>query len=107
MKSVTFAPWPSFDREVVDAVRDVLVSGKVANGRGITSMFLRKSMPNIWAWRTRSPWPMGRSRWMSRFVSWVVGPGDEVVVTSRSFVASAGRVTWLRLRLCAVRKRSI
>ena len=39
MKKPSFAPWPSFDREIVEAVKGVLVSGKVSQWTG----------PNVYA----------------------------------------------------------
>ena len=39
MKKPNFAPWPSFDREIVKAVSDILRSGKVSQWTG----------PNVYA----------------------------------------------------------
>ena len=39
MKKPTFAPWPGFDREIIDAVERVLRSGKVSQWTG----------PNVYA----------------------------------------------------------
>ncbi|WP_442592951.1 DegT/DnrJ/EryC1/StrS family aminotransferase [Parapusillimonas sp. JC17] len=92
MLETSFSPWPSFTDEEADAVRDVILSNKV----------------NYWTGRE------GR-RFEQEFAAWAgceyavalangtlaldaalkaldIGPGDEVIVTPRSFIASVSTV---------------
>ncbi len=92
MKKPDFAPWPSFDREIIDAVRAVLLSGKVNQWTG----------PNVYAFEKEYAEYLGVKHAVAMANGSVtldvalrilgVGPGDEVVVPSRSFVASASCV---------------
>ncbi len=92
MSNVKFAPWPSFDEEIVEAVKEVLVSGKVNQWTG----------PNVYAFEKEYAAYLGVKHAIAMANGSVtldvalkvlgIGPGDEVVVTSRSFVASASCV---------------
>jgi dTDP-4-amino-4,6-dideoxygalactose transaminase len=92
MNKPTFAPWPSFDQEIVDAVSDILRSGKVSQWTG----------PNVYAFEREYARYLGVDHAIAMANGSVsldvalkvlgIGPGDEVVVTSRSFVASASCV---------------
>ena len=92
MKKPTFAPWPSFDREIREAVDKVLRSGKVSQWTG----------PNVYAFEKEYARYLGVKHAIAMTNGSVtmdialkllgVGPGDEVVVTCRSFVASASGV---------------
>ena len=89
MKKTKFAPWPYFDAEIVEAVKDVLVSGKVNQWAG----------RQVYAFEQEYARYLGVSHAIAMANGSVtldvalkvlgVGPGDEVVVSSRSFVASA------------------
>ena len=89
MKKPTFAPWPGFDREIIDAVERVLRSGKVSQWTG----------PNVYAFEKEYARYLGVKHAIAMTNGSVtmdvalkllgIGPGDEVVVTCRSFVASA------------------
>jgi len=89
MKKIKFAPWPYFDAEIVEAVKDVLVSGKVNQWAG----------RQVYAFEQEYARYLGVSHAIAMANGSVtldvalkvlgVGPGDEVVVSSRSFVASA------------------
>jgi len=88
----TFAPWPSFDQEIIKAVGDVLHSGKVSQWTG----------PNVYAFEKEYARYSGIKHAIAMTNGSVtmdialrllgIGPGDEVVVTCRSFVASASCV---------------
>jgi dTDP-4-amino-4,6-dideoxygalactose transaminase len=92
MSKEIFAPWPSFDKPIRDAVRDVLVSGKVSQWTG----------ENVYSFEKEYAAYLGVKRAIAMANGSVtldvalrvlgVGHGDEVVVSSRSFVASASCV---------------
>ncbi|MBZ0165843.1 MAG: DegT/DnrJ/EryC1/StrS aminotransferase family protein [Candidatus Omnitrophica bacterium] len=92
MKKPPFAPWPAFDQEIIDAVENVLRSGKVSQWTG----------PNVYAFEKEYAQYLGINHAIAMANGSVsldvalkvlgIGPGDEVVVTCRSFVASASCV---------------
>lgn len=92
MKKPLFAPWPSFNHEIINAVRKVLVSGKVNQWTG----------PNVYAFEKEYAEYLGMKHAIAMANGSVtldvalnvlgIGAGDEVVVPSRSFVASASCV---------------
>lgn len=92
MKTPQFAPWPSFDQEIIKAVNDVLRSGKVSQWTG----------PNVYAFEEEYARYLGLKHAIAMTNGSVtmdvalrahgIGPGDEVIVTCRSFVASASCV---------------
>lgn len=92
MNKPTFAPWPSFDQEIIKAVSDILRSGKVSQWTG----------PNVYAFEKESAKYLGAKHAIAMTNGSVtmdvalrilgVGSGDEVIVTCRSFVASASCV---------------
>jgi len=94
MTKPMFAPWPSFDAEIVEAVKDVLKSGKVNQWTG----------PHVYAFEKEYAQYLGVKHAIAMANGTVtldvalkvlgIGPGDEVVVSSRSFVASASCVAY-------------
>ena len=92
MKKVIFSPWPSFDREIVDAVKDVLVSGKVNQWTGSNVYAFEKEYADYLGVRHAIAMANGSVTLDVALKVLGVGPGDEVAVTSRSFVASASCV---------------
>jgi dTDP-4-amino-4,6-dideoxygalactose transaminase len=91
-KQPLWAPWPSFDREIIHAVRGVLLSGKVSQWTG----------PHVYAFEKEYAAYLGAKHAVAMANGSVtldvalrvlgVAAGDEVVVSSRSFVASASCV---------------
>jgi dTDP-4-amino-4,6-dideoxygalactose transaminase len=91
-----FAPWPFFDEDEIEAVARVLRSGRVNQWTG----------PEVGAFEAAYAGRLGRKRAIALANGTLalelalrvalpdrpIGPGDEVVVTPRSFVASAGVV---------------
>jgi dTDP-4-amino-4,6-dideoxygalactose transaminase len=94
MTKPMFAPWPSFDQEIMDAVNDVLKSGKVNQWTG----------PHVYAFEKEYEQYLGVKHAIAMANGTVtldaalkvlgIGRGDEVVVSSRSFVASASCVAY-------------
>ncbi|MFH1799982.1 MAG: DegT/DnrJ/EryC1/StrS aminotransferase family protein [Candidatus Omnitrophota bacterium] len=94
MKKPLFAPWPSFDHEIMDAVRGVIIFGKVSQWTG----------PHVYAFEKEYADYLGVKHAIAmangsvtldvalRVLGIGVRAGDEVVVASRSFVASASCV---------------
>ncbi|WP_028969865.1 DegT/DnrJ/EryC1/StrS family aminotransferase [Sphingomonas sp. URHD0057] len=86
------APWPSYSEEELQAVADVLASGRVNRWTGDETKAFEREFA---AWN-------GSSHAIALFNGTValdlalralgIGPGDEVIVTPRSFIASASCV---------------
>jgi dTDP-4-amino-4,6-dideoxygalactose transaminase len=92
VKKPIFAPWPFFDREVADAVREVVVSGKVSQWTGHHVYAFEKEYAQYLGVAHAVAMANGSVTLDVALRILGVGPGDEVVVTSRSFVASASCV---------------
>lgn len=92
MLNSPFAPWPSFSEEEVAAVSDVLHSGRVNYWTGT---LCREFETQFAAWcgvRHAVALANGTLALDVALKALHVGPGDEVIVTPRSFMASASTV---------------
>ena len=92
MTKPTFSCWPSFDREIIDAVQNVLVSGKVNQWTGQNVYTFEKEYAQYLGVKHAVAMANGSVTLDVALRILGIGRGDEVVVTSRSFVASASCV---------------
>lgn len=92
MLNTPFPPWPSFTHEEVDAVSRVLLSNKVNYWTGTECIEFEKEFA-AWA-RCEHAIALANGTLALEFAlrALDVGPGDEVIVTPRSFLASASCV---------------
>jgi dTDP-4-amino-4,6-dideoxygalactose transaminase len=92
MLNTSFAPWPSFTDEEADAVKRVLLSNKVNYWTGIETREFEKEFA---AW-CDVPYAValanGTLALDVALKALGIGPGDEVVVTPRTFIASVSCV---------------
>ena len=92
MLNTSFAPWPSFTDEEADAVKRVLLSNKVNYWTGTETREFEKEFA---AW-CDVPYAValanGTLALDVALKALGVGPGDEVVVTPRTFIASVSCV---------------
>ena len=92
MLNTPFSPWPSFTQEEADAVRDVLLSNKVNYWTGTLCREFEKEYA-AWA---GTPYAValanGTLALDVALHALGIGPGDEVVVTPRTFIASVSCV---------------
>ena len=89
MLNTAFSPGPSFTQEEADAVRDVLLSNKVNYWTGTEC---REFETEYAAWagtRYAIALANGTLALDVALHALGIGPGDEVVVTPRTFIASA------------------
>ena len=88
MLNTPFAPWPSFTREEADAVQRVLLSNQVNYWTGTECREFEKEFA-AWA-GTRHAVALGNGTLALDVAlkALGIGPGDEVVVTPRTFIAS-------------------
>lgn len=88
MLNSPFSPWPSFTNEEADAVRDVVLSNKVNYWTGTECRSFEKEFA---AWSgTAHAVALGNGTLALDVAlkALGIGPGDEVVVTPRTFIAS-------------------
>lgn len=92
MLNTPFSPWPSFTTEEADAVRDVLLSNRVNYWTGTQGREFEKEFA---AWADSEyaiALANGTLALDLALKALGIGAGDEVVVTSRTFLASASSI---------------
>src|SRR5690625_4900517 len=92
MLNTPFAPWPSFTQEEADAVSKVLLSNKVNYWTGSECRDFEKEFAAFAA--TPFAVALANGTVAIDVALWAlgIGEGDEVVVTSRTFLASASSI---------------
>jgi hypothetical protein len=88
-KHSSFALWPNFAQDEIDAVRAVLESGKVNYWTGEKGRFFEKEFAAFAGTRYAVALANGTVALELALYAFGIGPGDEVIVTSRTFIASA------------------
>lgn len=92
MLNTPFSPWPSYTAEEADAVRDVILSNKVNYWTGQECREFEKEF----AFWSNSKYAITLSNGTIALdlalIGLDVGPGDEVIVTPRTFLASVSSV---------------
>ena len=92
MLNTAFSPWPSFTQEEADAVRDVLLSNKVNYWTGTECREFEKEYAAWAGTRHAVALANGTLALDVALHALGIGPGDEVVVTPRTFIASVSCV---------------
>lgn len=85
----TFKPWPKFDREEIDVVQSVLSSGKINQWTGHEVCDFEKEYASYLGVKHAIALANGSVALDLALIVLNIGIGDEVIVTPRSFVASA------------------
>lgn len=89
VRQAPFPPWPHFDDEAIEAATAVLRSGKVNYWTGQEVRRFEEEFAELAGCRHAVAIANGTLALELALRALDVGPGDEVVVTCRSFVASA------------------
>ena len=92
MLNTSFSPWPSFTTEEADAVRDVVLSSKVNYWTGTECRSFEKEFAAWTGVKHAAALGNGTLALDVALKALGVGPGDEVVVTPRTFMASVSCV---------------
>lgn len=87
-----FAPWPSFSKEEISAVTRVLESGKVNYWTGDEGQQFEAEFASAAGCKYAVALANGTVALELALQVLDIGPGDEVIVTSRTFIASASCV---------------
>ena len=89
---VRFAPWPSYSPEEIQAVRAVLESGKVNYWTGTEGRDFEREYANCAGTRHAVAVANGTLALELALAAFGIGPGDEVITSPRTFIASASCV---------------
>ena len=89
MLNTEFSPWPSYTVEEADAVRDLLLSNRVNYWTGQVCRQFERAFADWADCRHAVALANGTLALDVALKALDIGPGDEVVVTSRTFLASA------------------
>ena len=92
MLNTPFSPWPSFTTEEADAVRQVLLSNKINFWTGTECREFEKEFAAWCGTRHAVALANGTLALDVALKALGIGPGDEVVVTPRTFIASVSCV---------------
>ncbi len=87
-----FAPWPSFSDDEIQAVVNVLKSGRINQWTGNEINAFEKEFSHYIGTSHAIALANGSLALDLALIAFNIGKGDEVIVTPRSFVASAGCV---------------
>jgi len=87
-----FSSWPAFTDEEADAVRDVLISNKVSYWTGEECRKFEKEFSEFSNSKYTVAMSNGTVALDAALKALEIGKGDEVVVTSRTFVASVSSI---------------
>lgn len=92
MLNTSFPPWPSFTQEEADAVQRVLLSNKVNYWTGQETREFEREFAAYTGCRHAIALANGTLALDLALKALEIGPGDEVIVTPRSFIASISSV---------------
>ena len=92
MLNTPFSPWPSFTAEEASAVQQVLLSGKINYWTGTECREFEKEFASWCGTRYAVALANGTLALDVALKSLGIGPGDEVVVAPRTFIASVSCV---------------
>ena len=89
LRTTPLPPWPVFDQEMIEAVTAVLHSGKVNYHCGRQGRLFEEEFARVAGCRHAVALANGTVALELALTALGVGPGDEVIVPSRTFVATA------------------
>ena len=92
MLSAKFSSWPAFTDEEADAVRDVVISNKVNYWTGDECKKFEKEFSEFSGSKYAAALGNGTLALDVAFKALNIADGDEVVVTSRTFIASISSI---------------
>lgn len=91
-RTTPFAPWPSFGADEIEAAAEVLRSGRVNYWTGEEGRLFEQEFASSVGSRYAIALSNGTVALELALYALGIGPGDEVVTTSRTFIASASAV---------------
>ena len=94
----SFAPWPHYDLDEIDAAGLVLRGGKVNYWTGNEGRLFEKEFAEFTECKHAIALTNGTAALECALKALGIGPGDEVITTSRTFVASASSAVMVGAR---------
>jgi dTDP-4-amino-4,6-dideoxygalactose transaminase len=95
---VTLAPWPQFDADQIHAATRVLASGKVNTWTGQDTTAFEQEFA-LWCGTAHAiAMANGSLALSAAYLAIGLGPGDELITTSRTFIATASSAVLLGAR---------
>ncbi|MDQ8180801.1 DegT/DnrJ/EryC1/StrS aminotransferase family protein [Pelagicoccus sp. SDUM812005] len=92
MLNTHFSPWPSFTEEEAEAVKQVILSNRVNYWTGRECRAFEKEFASLCDCEYAVAVANGTLALDACWAALDIGPGDEVIVTSRTFLASASSI---------------
>lgn len=92
MLNNNFAPWPSYTEEEANAIRKVLLSNKVNYWTGQEGAKFEQEFSAWVGTKYAVALTNGTAALEAALVALEIGPGDEVIVTARTFIASVSSI---------------
>jgi hypothetical protein len=92
MLNTPFAPWPSFTQEEADAIQKVLLSNQVNYWTGTEGCEFEKEFASACGVKHAIALANGTVALELALYALGIGPGDEVITTCRTFIASASSI---------------
>ena len=94
-RTTPLPPWPQFDEDEIQAVAQVLRSGRVNQWTGPDVGAFERAFADYIGVKHAVAVSNGTVSLELLLRAWEIGPGDEVIVTPRSFLASASTVAFV------------
>ena len=91
-------PWPSFDSDQISAVSRVLLSGRVNTWTGDETQAFETEFAQFCSSKYALALCNGSLALSSAYLSLGLQPGDEIITTPRTFIATASSAVLLRLK---------
>lgn len=92
VRTKPFAPWPFFEKDEIEAVTETLVSGKTNYWTGTQGRKFETEFAEFTGCNHAIALANGTAALELALYALGIGPGDEVIVTCRTFIASASCV---------------
>jgi dTDP-4-amino-4,6-dideoxygalactose transaminase len=95
---MSLAPWPQFDADQIDAASRVLASGQVNTWTGEETKAFEQEFAQLCGSRQAIAMANGSLALSAAYLAIGLGPGDELITTPRTFIATASSAVLLGAR---------
>ena len=92
---MSFPSWPHYDTEEINAVRDILASGKVNYWTGDQTKSFESEFSSWCGSEFSIALANGSLALSSAYLSLDMSPGDEIITTPRTFIATSSSAVLL------------
>ncbi|MGE9746014.1 DegT/DnrJ/EryC1/StrS family aminotransferase [Bdellovibrio bacteriovorus] len=92
VRTTAIAPWPFYDKDEIDKTVSILASGKVNYWTGSETKMFEEEFAQFHGMKHGIALANGTLALELALIGYNIGPGDEVITTCRTFIASASCV---------------